>query len=67
MKSDPKVTQGKEDRIAHLGSEGTAVFLLALNGFEEGLEVAFAKAFGPFALDDFKKHRGAVHHGFGEE
>ena len=41
--------------------------MLALDGFEEGLEVAFSEGLGAFALDDFDEYRRAVHQRFGEE
>jgi hypothetical protein len=34
-----------------------AAHLVALDGFEQGLEVAFAETFIAFALDDFKENR----------
>ena len=41
--------------------------MLALDGFEEGLEVAFSEGLGAFALNDFNEYRRAVHQGLGEE
>lgn len=49
------------------GLERAAQSLLALDGFKQGLEVAFAKALGAASLDDFKKYRGAIHDGLGEQ
>src|SRR5215831_89021 len=34
--------------------------LFALDGFEEGFKISFAKAAAAFALDDFVKERGAI-------
>lgn len=41
--------------------------LLALDGFEEGLEVAFSEGLGALALDDFDEDGGAVHQRLGEQ
>ena len=41
--------------------------MLALDGFEEGLEVALAKALRALALDDLEEHRRTVDHRLGEE
>src|SRR3954471_13732462 len=48
------------------GSKIPAHLLLALDGFKQGFKIAFAEAFGAFALDDFKKQGGPVFYGFGE-
>ena len=40
--------------------------LFAFDGFEERLEISFAKALRAFALNDFKKERRPVFDGLGE-
>lgn len=43
-----------------------APLLFTLNSLEQRFEIAFAKRFCAFALDDFKKHRRTVLNGLGE-
>ena len=49
-----------------LGLQITAAGLLALNAFEQGLEIPFSEALGTFTLDDFIKQRGTIFHRLGE-
>ena len=44
-----------------------AQLLLALDGFEQGLEVAFPEGLGTFALDDFVEDGRTIHDGLGKE
>ena len=37
----------------------TPTYLVALHGFEQGLEIAFAEALVLFTLDEFEERRGA--------
>src|SRR5690606_35787597 len=48
-------------------SEIPAQRLLALDGFEEGLEIALAEAARALALDDLVEHRRPVLHRLGED
>ena len=56
---------GRHGTMARL--EITSEGLLSFDGFKEGLEVAFAEAAAPLALDDLVEDRGAVFYGTGED
>ena len=49
---------------ALLGRQHTSTHLVALDGFEQRLEVAFAETIVALALDEFEEHR--PHQGFRE-
>src|SRR2546421_2501793 len=49
------------------GLEVTAFGLIALDGFEEGFNVAGPESARVLALDDFRKDGRASHHGLGED
>src|SRR5437660_5892447 len=52
---------------ASRGSEVAATRLLALDGLEQGLEVAGPEAPRPLPLDDLEEQGGAVGDGLGED
>jgi hypothetical protein len=52
-------------RYGLVGGQHTTTHLVALDGFEQRLEVALAKTIVAFALDEFEEHR--PHQGFRED
>src|SRR5262249_10799618 len=50
----------------HDNSQIASRSLFALDGLEQRLEIAFAEALRPFALNDFEKERRTIFHRLGE-